>query len=348
MNRWLFVGSLVLACAASVSAWFLYVENRSLRARVAALEAAPAASVAAAEPSVETSVPPSSVDAPPPLPSTATVADVPAFGPPPIADVPNEDRGAERRDRGLEAMGRMLSDPEARAATLARMKGNVDRTFGDLFLRLGLDEVQAETLRTLLAERQLAQMEGNFLIRSADEDAARDEARAWRDAKVASLESGVNAILGPDGGNILREYTQSAPQRALVEDVNRRSSFGGAPLDASASERLVQTLRAVQAEHPVDARRELGGGAPITREAVDSVLERQNAQNQAVLAQARAFLTQPQLEALADRQIEDFEALQQQLSFQLRNPDLAIGRGGPRAMRGAGGFPGQGGPPPGG
>ncbi|MGH8019208.1 MAG: hypothetical protein ACREIA_13120 [Opitutaceae bacterium] len=326
---------LALALAASATAVHFYSENRSLRRELAALQETPrhdppmtrdAAVVSPALPAV-----------PPDAPTAAAAASEAIQPAPPARAEDDEDRERlDRRLRGMERMGLMLTDPEARAATLGRMKTGVDRMYGDLFVRLGLNELQAETLRTLLAERQLAQMESGFLMRSAESDEERAEARAWREEKLAGLDSGVEAILGEDGNETLLEYARSGSQRNAVADVSRRASYHGAPLDQGASDRLVQVMRAAQAEYPVSINNRRGSDDArrvMTPETVESVLAQQTAQNQAILSQSREFLTQSQLEALADKQVEDFENLQSQLNFQLRNPDLAEGSRGMRYGR---------------
>ncbi len=340
MQRWTGLVLLSLALAASAAAVYFYSENQSLRGRLAALEETPASVAPVAR---------GAGDAPPALSESApavAAADAARTEAAPRANDAGGDREAfDRRSRGLERMSFMLTDPEARAATLGRMKTGVDRMYGDLFVRLGLNELQAETLRTLLAERQLAQTESGFLMRSAETDEERAEARAWREQKTAELDSGVEAILGEDGNEILLEYARSGSQRNAVADVSRRASYQGAPLDQPSSDRLVRVMRSAQAEYPVStsARRDTADGRQaMTPEYVESVLAQQTAQNQAILSQSREFLSQSQLEALADKQVEDFENLQRQLSFQLRNPDLAAGD---RGMRG--GIPGRGGPPSG-
>jgi len=342
MQRWTGFTLLVIVVAASAAAFYFYSENRALHSRIAAMETPV---VAAGDFSSPSGTLPVSSD-----PAVATTGpSAPIEVPRPPASEGERERFSDRRARGIEFMSRMLNDPEAREAALGRMKSNVDRRFGDFFVRLGLDEVQVEALRTLLAEKQLAEMEAGVLARSAETAEARAEARAWRDAKLATLDSGVAAILGEDGNRLLLEYAESASQRSAVEDIGRRASYGGAPLSQAASDQLVQVMRNVQSEYPVATNPRRGDGLDgdrpaITREQVASVLAQQAAQNQAVLSQSRSFLTQAQLEAVADKQIEDYERLERQLGFQLRNPDIP-GRG--MMGGGPGGFPGRGGPPPG-
>lgn len=346
MNPRVLVPVLALVTAGSSgAAVFLFRQNAELRSRLAlrsvGVVETPAVASAVAEPGDTSGA--AAVTAPQQnLPSAGAVAVTEIAPPTPPAPGRPSPR-FDRRERNAEAMARMLTDPEMRAAMLTRMKSRVDRQFGALFAKLGLNEVQAETLRTLLAERQMARLEGGMLERSGEDDASRDQAAAWRDSKLGSIEDGIASILGPNGAQILRDYQASMPQRDFVDDINRRAGLAGAPLALNESEKLVEVLRAVEQQIPApapDAGLRGGGAAtpaPLTQQAVDRFVAQQEAQNREVLARAKGFLSQPQLDALADRQLTDLEATRAQLNFQLRNPDL------PAGMMGAFGGPGGGG-----
>ncbi len=323
MSRWIVAVSLFAAALGLFAAFHFFAENRELRARLAAASAP-------AEPReiVRTLVVPAAPATPPETDASASEDPDAAPGP-----RPTEGRGGGERGRGIENFALMLSDPDARAAMLGRMKMGVDRTFGDLFVKLGLDEVQAETLRTLLAERQLVRMEAGLLARTATDDVERQEAEALREARTGSIEAGINAILGPEGGAILAEYQRSSSQRAVVKDIERRASYQGAALSPAQSDRLVDILRSAEQSTPAPASP--GRREPLTQDHVARTLEHRTALNETVLAQAREVLSRPQLEALADKQIEELELLQQQLNFQLRNPELGrMGFDGGRGGRG--------------
>lgn len=250
-------------------------------------------------------------------------------------------RFGDRRNRGQETMARMLTDPAMREAMLTRMKGQVDRQFGDLFVRLGLNEDQAEVLRTLLAERQLARMQSNFLGRSSGEDEqARLEAENWQEREEATIEAGIEAILGPDGMETLREYQRTSGERQVVANISQRASYMGAPLDAAASDQLVNLFAAAEEKYPVSRNPALprrgADAAPLTQQSLNQYLGELQTRNQAVLTEAKAFLAPAQVEALAAQQLEQYEQTAAQLDFQLRNPDIS-GRGGDFRFEGRGG-----------
>lgn len=342
MKRWPLVVLGLVSATALVTVFVLVRENLALRRDLAAARAvqpdviasAPAAALDPAGRSAETISP--AVEAPP-APTSA--------GEQPPEDTQRR-RGQDRRDRGAETFARALSDPDARAAMLTRMKSEVDRRFGDYFVKLGLDEFQIEALRTVLAERQLARMDAGMLERTAETDEERAEAKAWRDAKLASTEAEINGLLGPDGFKNLQGYLDSAPQRQLVDDIARRASYAGAPLSDEANSRLVAALSQARTDHPVPqlpgpGRGGWNGGGdfgPITPERVEEYLGNLRAQNQQVIEQSRSFLTQPQLEAIVDQQLDQLQQAEAQLNFMLRNPDVrgpgGDGRAGGRAPRG--------------
>ncbi|MBE2216017.1 MAG: hypothetical protein IAE82_19240 [Opitutaceae bacterium] len=312
----------LLAVAASATAVHYYLENDELRRQLltasseAASPASQAADIQAANPTVAAAAP-GREEAPPAPPEEQA-------GPPPGAGA----RRDERRARMAEMAGRLANDPEARAAMLGRMKSEVDRVYGDLFVKLGLNEDQADMLRSLLAERQMARLEGEMAARVAGDDAARAAARTTADTRMQSIESGINALLGPDGVGVIDDYQRSQPMRQAVSDVARRASYAGVPLSTEAGDRLVAAMQSAAQEHPVSTsagwRRET-----LTQQAVDTQLATLRAQNEAVLTQAREFLSQAQLEALVARQIEQYEQTQAQLNVRLRNPDVPFIGGGP-------------------
>lgn len=258
-------------------------------------------------------------------------------------------RAGIRNNRGQETMARMLTDPAMREALLARMKGQVDRQFGNLFVRLGLNEDQAEVLRTLLAERQMARTQSNFLERSSgDDEQARLEAEEWQKREEATIEAGIEAVLGPDGMEILRNYQRTASERQVVANISQRASYMGAPLDPAAGDKLVDVFVKAAEENPVSRNpatpRRGGDQATLTEQAVNQYLGELQARNQAVLVEAQQFLAGPQLEALAAQQLEEYEQTAAQLDFQLRNPDInsrgAGFRGGGPGFGGRDGGPG--------
>lgn len=327
-----FVPGLVAALAVGAAA-LLAIQNAALRRELAAVRAGlpqPVAEVAVAAP--EESANPSrsadddaSADAGPLPAANATSDAAPAATPRAVPP-----RRFDGRDRGTEFFARVLADPDARAAMLSRLKGEMDRRFGDYFVELGLNEVQIEALRSLLAERQMVRMESRLLRRAAETDQERTEADAWRDATLASTEEEINAILGPGGVDKLQAYLEHAPQRQVVDAIATRASYLGAPLSEEANRRLQETVRQVTTENPLPelpgpGRGPWGGGegdfGPITPENVSRYLQNLRAQNERIIDEARSYLTRPQLEALADQQIEQMQQVEAQLNFMLRNPD---------------------------
>ncbi len=322
--------------AALIGVLVLARENAALRRELAGAPAAPAvASVpkAADDP----------VKAPPAAQSTAADAAAQPDASAVTRETPPR-RPFDRRARGQEFFAQALADPQARAAMLTRIKSEIDRRFGDYFVKLGLNETQIEALRSIMADRQLARMQAGMLERTAETDQERADAQSWRDTKLASTEADINAILGPDGLKNLQGYLDSAPQRQVVDDVARRATYAGAPLTDDVNGKLLAAIQQASAEHPVPqmpgpGRGFWGGGAdraPITQDSVNTYLNNLRAQNQQVIESARGFMTQPQLEALADQQIDQMQQAEAQMKFLLENPDVRdfAGR---RGGRGPGG-----------
>jgi hypothetical protein len=340
MPRALMIVVLFLAVAAAGTAVIFYQENRVLREELAALRARPPAASPAGTGS--------NVSLPATDPSTTPVAQTKPVGPSappasgntagPARERPRRD--GEWRDRGQEFMAQALADPESRAAMLSRGKSQIDRMFGDYFVKLGLNETQIEALRTLLAERQMVRMESGMLERTAGNAQERADAQAFRGAKLAATEADINSILGPDGVKNLQAHLDSAPQRQVVDDIARRATYAGAPLSSEASDRLLATVQQVSADIPLPPLpgrgRWNGGGAEassFTAETAATYMQDLRTRNQQIIDRSRAFLSQAQLEALADQQIDEMQQAEAQLNFMLRNPDARPPGGG----RGPGG-----------
>jgi hypothetical protein len=340
----------VLAFAGGAAAFFLFRENRALRAELAAARGTiTSASAVQATPAAVAAPAPSATDAVQVSAAVPTISEAAVEGAParPRASTRRE---GDRRDRGQEFFARALADPESRAAMLSRAKSPVDRMFGDYFVKQGLNETQIEALRTLLAERQLARMESGMLERSAETDQERADAKTWRESKLATTEADINSILGADGLKNLQAYLDSAPQRQVVDDIARRANYSGAPLSSEVSDQLVEAVRQASADVPLPRLPGTGrwnGGddsntarQPLTAETASAYLQDLRTRNQQIIERARGFLTQPQLEALADQQIDEMQQAEAQLNFMLRNPDArgpGRGFGGGDGGRGPGG-----------
>lgn len=320
MKRSFLILLVFVSVGASAAAVYFYQEAISLRRQLADL------TPATTEPTVEeeeAKVASQDSDSP----------DTPvAVAEPPAQPPPAENRWRDRRAARNERFSRMMSDPAMREVMLSRIKGRIDEEYNGLFVRLGLDDDQTEALRTFLAQRRMAYMQAGFLRRNAggDEQAVA-EAQAWRDNELAATAAGIESVLGPDGMDVLTDYRDGRADREFVQSISRQASYSGEAIDTQTSEQLVSVVRDVKRTTPLSVnpfeRTENGPPPTLTAQGVSQYLEEKRAQDQAVLSQAREILTPAQLEALADRQIEEFQREQSQLDFQLRNPDMNRGPG---------------------
>jgi hypothetical protein len=232
----------------------------------------------------------------------------------------------------------MMSDPAMQEVMLSRIKGRIDEEYNALFVRLGLDDDQTEALRTFIGQRRMAYMQAGFLERNSEGDAqAIAEITAWRERDLATTAAGIESVLGPGGMDVLTDYREGQSEREFVDSISRQASYSGEAIDTHTSERLVDVVREVKRTAPLSSnpfeRTENGPPPPLSQQKVTQYLKERQAQDQAILAQAQSILTPAQLEALADRQIEQFQREQSQLDFQSRNPDMDQG---PRRFGGGG------------
>lgn len=308
---------------AIAAAFYFYQEANSLRRQLEDIEVGAGSKPGFAEESVE------------PAGNEIRNEDVSnqsaSTGPNPISP-PAEDRRADRRAERNEQFSRMMSDPAMREVMLSRMKSRIDEEYNALFVRLGLDDDQTEALRTFIAQRRMAYMQAGFLERNSEGDAqGLAEIESWRERELATTAAGIESVLGPDGMDVLTDYRESRNEREFVDSISRQASYSGESIDPQTSENLVSVLRQAKESVPLSTnpfgRTENGPPPRLTEQSVAQYLKERQAQDQMVLANAQSILTPAQLEALADRQIEQFQREQSQLDFQLRNPDMSQRRG---------------------
>ncbi|TVR48909.1 MAG: hypothetical protein EA425_13420 [Puniceicoccaceae bacterium] len=235
--------------------------------------------------------------------------------------LPEARRGPPRGGQWGEWMTLALTDPEMREAVVQRTKTELDREYASLFRHLGLDEVELEVLRTILAEEQLTRLERRMLAAGGENGLSWQDATQWAEGRRENLHRELAAILGPDVANRVSNYQATLPQRREVSTLARRLDYTGAPLQPRQEEALVRTLAAAQAEVPLSQDLSSSVWRPrtnYTQADVETFLAERQQRDALVLQQSRSFLDDRQLDLLADQQIQDLEQVERQLRFRLR------------------------------
>lgn len=215
---------------------------------------------------------------------------------------------------GESRMNSLMNDPQFVAAMQAQQRARLDGRYADLFRKLNLPPAQVDELKALLAERQTARMDVMAAARSEGLNGRdnREELRMLMEQTEAEIDAGIRDLLGDSGFAQYQQYEQTAPQRAVVNQLETRLSYSSVPLTRAQSDALVNLLaEAIPAAGNGNGPRYragpggpaafAGGLAPIT----DQVIQR-----------AQGVLAPAQVEAL--REIQDQQAAQRQVAELMR------------------------------
>ncbi len=216
------------------------------------------------------------------------------------------------RDR-FEAM---MANPEAQKLIALQQKAALDGRYSSLFKQLQLSPADLEKFKNLLVEKQSATMDVMAAARAQGLSPRdnRDEFRQLVQNAQNEVDNTIRSTLGDTAYTQYQSYEATAPQRAVVSQLDQRLSYSSTPLTDSQSQQLVQILAQTTPANSNAGRASGaasvfsamgggpggafgGGGTPITADAV---------------TQAQGILSTQQLSALQALQQE------QQASAQLR------------------------------
>lgn len=173
-----------------------------------------------------------------------------------------------------------------------RSRESVALDFGPLLRRLGLSESQRRRFEDLIIQERSAVRDAVSAARALGLQQPDAYESAAQDA-LASIDPGVQALLGADGFAQFEDYRQTLPVEQTVEQLSSRLEALGQPLTADQADRLALLIN--QSETAAFQQNEtmfamLGmDAAPLTH---------------SVVAAASAVLSAPQLEVLQAMQTE--------------------------------------------
>lgn len=316
MKSWILPSFLFVAAAGGLLATVvLYRENQALRAEL----------VRRAETTVEVSSPaeaesgvidPTPVEPPPPEPVA-------------IDEVPPEP--SSRREDRAARFRRMMDDPNVQAMIRERTKSGVEQRYAGLFRTMNLDEETIEVFKELMAERELVQRRAAIESRMGLGGDG-PEAAFLAELEVEQLNQSLAEVLGEEDYDKFTYYQDTLPQRQVVEELNRRLSYSGTPLTEDRAEVLVGVMAGTEdAFTYTNDLSQLSGPerATLSAEEVALYVEERRVLNESVLSEASTVLESDQLEALAEQQIREIEALEQRatIGFEMRGFGPGGGRG---------------------
>ncbi|ACB76278.1 hypothetical protein [Opitutus terrae] len=270
--------------------WAAEKRRTELEQQLAASSSAPAARDEAAEPAA-------SADEPPGVPSVRGGA-----------------RGA-----GFNRFAAVMDQPQVQQLMALQHKAALDSRYAGLFKRLGLSPAQLDQFKNLLVEKNTAMMDVMMAAREQGLNPRRD--RAAVDQLVAEantdIDSNIRAVLGETGFTDYKNYEQTLPQRATVNQLEQRLSYSTTPLTAEQSEQLVQILAANQTTTSTSRASGLAGAVGAAGAAAQVFGSRGGTVTETAITQSLGVLAAPQVEAL--RQLQQEQQAQADLAAAFRN-----------------------------
>lgn len=217
-------------------------------------------------------------------------------------------RGGRRNGEGGPAANfmAMMEDPNFAQLWSAQQRAQLDGRYADLFKNLKLSPAELEKFKNLLVEKQTSFRDVTAAARAQGIDPRenRDQMRQLIQQANQEIDSNIQSVLGADGFAQYKQFEETAPQRNVVSQLDRRLSYTSTPLNQSQSDQLVQIL--AQNTAPSSNGNQGGGfrGAAGLGEGRVQVTDQ-------AIAQASSVLTPAQVSAL--QQLQSEQQAQQQL-----------------------------------
>lgn len=242
-----------------------------------------------------------------------------------------ENREDRRRDR-MERMAAVFEDPQMRADMVERQMTRIDDQYAKFFKTLNLSSEDLDTLRTLMAERSVINWETRMRRFGAEDEAERDAINAERELQRDVLSEEIKALLGKEGTQELKDYSEGLPYRREVDALATSLSYSESPLSEAQSEALVDSMRIASKgfEYTKDLSEMRGPGMrDVSRGDIETYFSERAERDALVLEVASDTLDDAQLSALAERQLAERERDRRQMEFMQQNPppDRGWGRG---------------------
>lgn len=222
-------------------------------------------------------------------------------------------RGFKARPQPANALARLMENPEFYQALGRHRQATIDARFAALFRQLGLGAGELAEFKRLLAEKENVALEVLAVAESQADPLPPETVNAGVVAARARVEDAIRASLGSDRYAVYREYERTAPQRAVVAQLEQRLSYSGTPLAPGQSEALVRILSAhapaaAASDDAVAPAVVVGAGTPVALARLQSDTSAAKVSD-AALAAAQTVLAPAQQGALREIQSEQQASL---------------------------------------
>lgn len=154
----------------------------------------------------------------------------------------------------------MMANPDAQKLIALQQKASLDGRYSSLFKQLQLSPANLEKFKDLLVEKQSSMMDVMAAARAQGLSPRdnRDEFRQLVQNAQNEVDNTIRATLGDNVYAHYQSYEATAPQRAIVSQLDQRLSYSSSPLTDSQSQQLVQILAQTA---PANTNADRSGGA---------------------------------------------------------------------------------------
>lgn len=232
------------------------------------------------------------------------------------AEPARDDRArGPRFDRG--GFAAIMDQPEIQRLMALQQKSALDARYAQLFKSLNLTPEQLERFKNLLVERNTAMMDVLAASRQqginprADRDAFQ---KLVSDAQ-AQVDESIRSTLGDVGFQQYKNFEQTQPQRAVVNQLEQRLSYSSTPLSDDQANQLVNILAATSSA-PAGGRNQTFFAGPAGAVAAAAGLGGHVTITDATINQSLGVLAAPQIDAL--KQLQQEQQAQAELSAAMR------------------------------
>jgi hypothetical protein len=220
----------------------------------------------------------------------------------------------------------LLDNPEFNKLWTGQQKAMLDGRFSALFKNLNLSGADLDRLKSLLVEKQNANIDVLSAAREQGLNPRNPSDRAeignLMQTAEAQVDSNIRQLLGDGQYSQYQNYEQTIPQRSLVNQLSQTLSYSGSPLQDAQAEQLVSILAANSPARQASDGPGLFAGMNMGGPVGNYLMNRAAPITDAAITQASSVLSATQVTALQQMQA------QQQAQQELARMMHQSGRGG--------------------
>ncbi|MFZ4763461.1 MAG: hypothetical protein ACOYMN_00805 [Roseimicrobium sp.] len=217
-----------------------------------------------------------------------------------------DDAPRSAKPQGMKAMAEMMKSPAMREIVKQQQLAGLDLQYAGLYDRFQFDDAEKADFKQLLGERAMLDAEMGLKMMGDTTPEQRNAAvKEHGEAKKASDERIREFLNSDEDYTAFQQWEETKPDRMQVEMTKPVFATAGEPLSQEQQDRLVGAMAQVRkrpSSVPDLQKPENFDPANFSDEALGRQLSRFDADAQAVAAEAAAFLSAKQMEALKNAQ----------------------------------------------